>query len=434
MFLVSNPKRVDVPYLTARLPSWSGARQNVEGSSMAGKPIPPSNFPMIQSSETNDFVIIKPEDDPNQFFNVYSVLYLVPGANYKWSNISLYTPTIINGQGASVTLNGDGPIFDVAVSTEAVSPVSLYIVFNAVNFVGGKPFDRTTPMSLDVVTQSAVWITDVWKTTFLNCSFSYFKGAALFFKENNLASSSLKGSQQHLVSNCKFTYCRIGIANSGFSEYSIASTNSFYDCHIAFHVYGGYWIRSNNLINKCGSGFFHITSSNMWYLSEGSYTPLDFGTFSNNNVHYTDTNSGNLWPLEFTLPSGTVQLSGMYCQSGNALPPLYLGNSHLYSSFNIASLPGHIYCVTGCKFYGTESSTTYSYVKVPSAQSANIYFLGCFGNSVQKVNVTNANMLPMFGVPRNTRLISDTDETKDSEDENMIHEMESCSVNEVDDC
>lgn len=403
---MSKPRRrVDVPFVSARLPGWSGVSQNVLGSTVTGATVQPTNYPLnVCQVKEEPFVTIPPNADPMLYFNVYPVLFLMPGVTYRWPSIQLHSNTIINGQGAVVFLQGDGPLFNVAASDSAIEPVSLNIHFNNINFFGGQMFDRSEDMSINFVPHSAIWITDVWKTTISNCSFNNFKGAAVFYKENGLAPSELVGQQQHLVTGCKFTHCRIAIANSGFSEYSVASTNSFYDCHIAFHVYGGYWLRSNNLINKCGAGFFH-NQNNMWYLGQGQYNVSDLGTFSNNIVHRSDTDKGNLWPSTFKLTNNsTVTLAGMYCNSSSSLPPLYLGNSHFYSSFDIINLPGHIYCVTGCKFYGTEGSTTYSYIKVPQTFTNNIYFLGCFGNGVRKVNISDTNMTPVFG--RSTRMNS----------------------------
>lgn len=361
-------------------------------------PWPASASSNNSSSQNIDFPVLKPDQDPIAFFQTNNTAYLQPGATYYWKCIELSKPIHIYGQGATVQLVGPGPVF--VFNSESVIPEDFYVVFENINFIEDEFPIRSGQLSLGLTTHSAVWFINVWKTSIVNCNFKNFRGAALWYSDNRNFWNARKWNQQHLVSNCRFNGCRIGISNTGSSEYSIASQNQFYDCQICFNVIGGNWSRNNNVIVNCRCAYLHV-GDNMWYEGHSENNNPAKGTFCNNIINHAD-NGGNVWPTQFKLTDGsTIQLASFYFDDNQEIPPCYSGNFHWFGDVNIVNFSTtkiDKWCITGCNFYGnTHAANDAGQVQVAEAVKDKVFIIGCSGNNVTMKNIVEGNMTPKIG-------------------------------------
>lgn len=401
---MDNRGSIHVPFVTAKQKLWAGVRSDVFGSAIDGTLIRPSNEPPFADGPRTvepppDFVILKPSDDPNEVLNKHPYVYLTPGAIYKWSNVQVGSPVQIDGRGATVTLNGPGPILTFTGSTTAY-PVDLPIMIKDVVFSGGELL-KTEPMQQKFVSQSAIWFDGAWKTTVRNCTFFNFNGAAVYYSEGLDYWADKQWQQQHILTECRFNGCRIGVANGGAVEYSLANNNCFFNCQICFHVIGGNWRRVGNMIANCRCAYFH-TKANMWYQGKGLYMNPAHGSFTDNTLNHCDY-GGSDWTSDFVLANNTtVKLAGFYFDNDTQRPPTWTGNTQYYGDMKLLNFltdaNNTTFCVTGCALFGVSSvQAGAGQIQVADAKKANFYISGCYGNNVDMVNVQEANVVPKFG-------------------------------------
>lgn len=381
---------------------WSGVRTDVFGSTVDGLEVLPSNYannfqdpPYQPAAEFNQFVVITPDvTDPTEIFYKNRCVYLQPGATYYWSGIKITQPIVIYGRGATIRLQGDGPIIEVT-GGNLVQPYDCPVTLYDIAFNGNETVNRNAPMSQNFVNKSALWFTNAWKSSIINCSFTNFNGAAIWFRDDNLYT---RWMQQHSVIGCKFLMCRIGIANSGRSEYSIANSNLFFDCCVCFNVVGGNWRRTGNQIAASKCAYLHVESG-MWYQGNNKENTAH-GAFTSNTLNHCD--NGCLWPATWTLADGRTiaRLSGMYFDSSVSCPPTFTGNALWYSGIELRgfSLVGSMqtFCFTGCTFMGNPNNNLESRIAIQTGKSQ-VYFIGCTGNNIAVYNVAAANIIPAFG-------------------------------------
>ncbi|BCO10919.1 E1B 55K [Bovine adenovirus 7] len=357
------------------------------------------NVPVAEiiEEETN-FAVLKPDQDPSSFLEKHSVVYLQPHAVYDWRTVLIRKPTQIHGQGATVRLNGQGPILQI--QGEHSIPDDIYVHLENITFVGSDFPSRHERMNKDFQFHSAVWITNAWKTTITQCNFKNFKGAALWYNDTIDYWNSRQWSQQHFITHSRFTGCRIGVANTGGSEYSLCNNNLFFDCQVCFNVIGANWAHNDNVIVNCRCAYLHL-GANMWYQGTSRNHNPAKGSFNNNTINHADY-GGNLWPTEFVLQNGdTINLAGFYFDDQAELPPTYTGNNQWYGDVNIVNFStarNDKWCITGCNFYGvTAGQDNAGQVQVSEAVKNKVYFIGCSGNNVILKNVVEENMTPKFG-------------------------------------
>lgn len=397
---------VKVPYVTAKQKLWAGVRSDVYGSTVDGAVVLPSNHPnefqdppVPAVSQTSDFVVIPANhNDPSQILYNNPCVYLQPGATYYWSNVQITRPVIIHGRGATIKLKGTGPIIEVSTGLNVAAsncPVTMYdIVFD-----GSAIVNRNTPMSQDFFNHSAIWFTNAWRSSLINCTFINFNGSALWYRDDSVYTTLSQWAQQHSVIGCKFNLCRIGISNSGRSEYSVANSNLFVDCGVCFNVIGGNWRRTGNNIVTSKCAYLHVESG-MWY--EGSNKQnTAHGAFTSNTLNHCD--NGSKWPAAWTLADGRQipRISGMYFDSSVSCPPTFTGNALWYTSLELRgfALVGNMqcFCLTGCTFMGNPNNNTQSRVAIASSRTNEVYFIGCTGNNIAVYNAAAANFSPKFG-------------------------------------
>ncbi|AKT26019.1 IX_E1b_55K [Equine adenovirus 2] len=444
---------VNVPYLTSRLPSWAGARQNVAGSSIDGGFIPPSNG-VSEKTEDYNFVILKPEDDAAQVLADNAAVYLVPGAVYKWSKITITKPVIIYGRGAFVKLSGPGPMIEVVGGDGSKHADSIPITFYDINFSGSRVVIREETMKDEYLTESAIWFSHAWKSSIINCNFSNFNGAALWYHDSTAYKPDWH--QQHMVLNCRFRMCRFGIANSGASEYSLANSNCFFDCCVCFNVVGGNWRRVGNIIANCRCAYLHVGGTRMWYLGMAGSNNAAHGAFTDNTMNHADV-GGNKWPTVFRMANGTnINIAGFYFDDASVSPPTFTGNTLYYCDMKFVNILTDSslqnWTITGCNIFGEQrATTTAGTITLASSLKDKIYFIGCSGNKVKLVNVKEDNVIPKFGTFLEARMLSgrslelfdsadveelpsEGDVPTGENDSEMEEEGEECTSNEVDDC
>ncbi|ASU50468.1 E1B-2 [Odocoileus adenovirus 1] len=367
------------------------------------KPIVPWTQNAKTSEETDirtvfTSAVLPLEADPTTFFQDHSVVYLIPGVTYRWNNVPINKSVTVYGQGATVKLNGSGPILFVQSKTEM--PEDLNVVLENILFSGGDDApNRHDPMTDECETHSAVWIHNAWKTTITKCSFENFKGSAVWYSDKSDFWHAMKWNQQHLITECRFDACRIGISNTGACEYSMANGNQFFDCHICFNVIGGQWMRSNNIFCKCRSAYFHVKEF-MWYAGTSGNLNAAKGMFTNNFCAHCD--HGSLWPSNFRLRNNTeVSLAGIYFDDDAETPPLFHGNFHWFGDVKILNFPQNrvtSVCFTGCHFYGhTVMVEDAGKVEINAALKDKVYLLGCTGDTVTLKNIKEENVAPSFG-------------------------------------
>ncbi|ASU50465.1 E1B [Odocoileus adenovirus 1] len=373
---------IDFPFVSKPLVCWS------ETSTQQGFVL--SNFPVLSVN-----------DDPASFFAKYDTVYLQPGATYVWKNIPVNSNLHLHGQGATVKLIGNGPILFVQPEeTLPVNEITVYI--EKIHFVGDDVVFRHQPMSTADEGSGAIWFHRVLKTTVADCIFENFKGAALLYSDLAEYWRGHKWKQQHSITGCKFDRCRIGITNTGGSEFALATSNHFIDCQICLNAIGGNWMYNNNITIKCRCAYLHI-KDNMWYSNyETDNADGGKGTISNNVFCYSDLES--LWPSTFKLHNGDeIALSAIYFDDDDFVPPTMLGNFHLYSSINLVNIPSdqlHKYSITGCSFYGNtsiEQDGNEGQIIVGENFKDSIFLIGCSGNDLTLRNVLEENVIPKFG-------------------------------------
>nr|WRQ19842.1 MAG: IX protein [unidentified adenovirus] len=331
------------------------------------------------------------------YFEKYNCVYLEAGAIYDWSGIKITKMISIYGRGAIVRLSGDGPIIEVTGGLND-TPSNIPMTIYDVNFDGNEVVDRNVQMSAAFLNRSAIWCTNAWKSSIINCTFSNFNGTAIWYRDNTLA-STVGFQQEHLLLGCKFLKCRIGVSNSGRSEYSLANSNTFYDCCVCFNVIGGNWRRTANQIKYSKCAYLHVEAG-MWY--EGSNKQnAAHGSFTSNTLNHCD--DGCKWPAVFTLADGRPigRLSGMYFDSSVSYPPTFTGNTLWYSGIELRGFRTDpnlkCYCFTGCTFMGKPTDPTSSRIAIAAAKKNLVFFIGCTGNNLNVYNGVVANMTPPFG-------------------------------------
>lgn len=334
--------------------------------------------------------------DPSDLFYNNFCVYLIPGATYHWHNVKISRPITIYGRGATVKLSGSvGPIIEVTTGL-TVKPSDCPVTIYDVIFDGDVTVNRTVAMNDSFIPHSAIWFTNAWKSSIINCSFFNFNGTALWYRDDALYTF---WSQQHMVLGCKFQLCRICISNSGRSEYSLANSNSFFDCCVCFNVVGGNWRRSGNNISTCKCAYLHVEAG-MWYEGSNKLNTAH-GAFTDNTLNHCD--QGSLWPAAWALADGRqiTRISGMYFDSSVSCPPTFTGNTLWYSSIELRgfALIGSMqtFCFTGCTFMGNPVNTAQSRIALTSDRQNEIFFIGCTGNNIAVFNAVEANITPKFG-------------------------------------
>ncbi|AII22561.1 protein LH3 [Lizard adenovirus 2] len=332
-----------------------------------------------------------PGEDPEAVFKQYHVVYLVPGAQYHWKNILIEKPVWIYGNGATVRTSGTGPILRIVGNRTEKRDVRI----QDISFFGEDCTpNRMEPMSEKLVYQMAIWVTDMKRVTIKGCNFTNFAGAAVFFEET--AYNGFFWSMQHLITECRFTGCRIGIANGGRSEYSTASFNNFFDCQICFNVVGGNWNRCGNIAANCRCVYLHTT--NMWYEGAGGNFNAAHGSFTGNTMNHCDY-GGNLWPTAFQLPDREIQLAGFYFDNARARCPTWTGNTQYYGDMKILNFnqanDAAIFVIDGCALYGQPGDT--GSIETTAALTDKVFIQGCQGNKVTLFNIKAANVVPAIG-------------------------------------
>ncbi|ARE31879.1 ORF3 [red squirrel adenovirus 1] len=256
-------------------------------------------------------------------------------------------------------------------------------------------------MSANFLDKSAIWFTNAWKGSVINCSFDNFNGSALWFRDDNLYGTS-NWQQQHLITACRFRKCRIGISNSGRAEYSVATMNMFFDCHVCFNVIGGNWRRSENQMVICKCAYLHVEAG-MWYEGNNKENPAH-DAFTGNTLNHGD--SGCLWPAAFTLADGRqiTRLAGFYFDSSLTFPPTFSNNVLWYTGIDLKGFSTgsslKTFCFTGCTFMGNAGNNTQSRLAIGRENQTNnskVYFIGCSGNNIALYNVEASHVVPSFG-------------------------------------
>lgn len=339
---------------------------------------------------------ILPQQDPQPILDRYQVVFLVPGETYNWKYVRITYPVTIFGNGATVTTNGLGPIIRIDGTGQSSGRG---VTIKDITFIGSPSTpDRLKPMSEEQVASSAIWVVGQWRTSILDCNFYNFSGAALYFGEHEVY-NGFNWAMQHFVRGCRFKGCRIGIANGGATEYSVASMNNFFDCQICFNTVGGNWNCSSNVISNCRCAYLHTQHD--WYQGPAGNYNAAHGSFTGNTLNHCDY-GGNLWPTEFVLEDGTtIELAGFYFDDTLQRPPTWTGNTQYYGdmmikNFLVAGIDA--WCVTGCAILGKSGQNPDAgKVELADAVKNKVWFVGCSGNGVTLKNVVAANCTPPFG-------------------------------------
>ena len=359
-------------------------------------PWPQSVVPVCAPSTSRSHILLPVDADPEDYFNKYSAIYLIPDATYVWKNVEISKHLHLYGQGATVKLHGSGPI--LSIQSSKIEPETLRILISDVNFVGGEIPNRNSPMTAENIHHGAIFCHNVWKTTISNCVFENFKGAAVWYSSLQYYNYR-KWGHQHCITGCKFDSCRIGIANTSCSEFSMANNNHFFDCQVCFNVVGGYWMRNDNLFVQCRCAYLH-TKEHMWYAGDGNNFQAARGTFNNNMLNHCDY--GSLWPTEFKLENGSkIELAGFYYDDDEEQPPSFVGNMLWYGDVKILNLPitrlSH-WCINACHIYGyTSIMPNAGCVYVSPDLTDKVLIIGCSGNNVTIFNVNKEHVIPEFG-------------------------------------
>lgn len=420
-YLSSPQGNIRVPYVTARQNLWAGARCDVFGTDIDGSTVLPSNATPdipLYAPLPPAFVEIPVLADPGDYFDDNYCVYLQPGALYRWTNQVIKKPLIIYGRGATVLLEGPGPLLEVYGTNRDSISIDVPCSFYDIHFGGNASVDRLQPMGPEFIQHSAIWFTNAWKSTLSNCTFSNFNGAALFYQDS--VQYKPNWQQQHIVSGCRFVTCRIGIANGGGAEYSIASNNCFFDCHVCFNVVGGNWRRTGNNIANCRCAILHV-SEKMWYQGFGGTNNPAHGTFTSNTVNHSDA-VGVQWPAQFTLSDDktVVPLTALYFDNPNAMPPTYAANTHWYAGITILNFDQNnallCFCITGCTLMGNNTNPDQTNGIILSPQvTKRVYFIGCTINNLKFQNVTAANIIPNVTVNSVNAVQADEEDARANE-------------------
>lgn len=374
---------VSFPFVTAPLISWA---QDVAAT--------PSNG-------TQKAFTLRPGDDTTTAFSTEgAVIDLLPGAEYHWHRENISTTVTIRGNGATVrnARPVSGPCIFIRSTTG--SPMNLRVSLEDIIFKGYEDPDRASPMSNTASQNCAVWIHQAWKATVLRCTFINWRGAALWFSDTTTYWSSQQWSQQHMVCQNRFEGCRICIANTGGSEYSLASNNCFFDCQIAFNVIGGNWNRCGNVIVNCRCAYLHARN-NMWFAGSSGVFNAAHDTFVGNVLNHCDY-GGNRWPTVLTMANGSqIQLAAFYFDNTGAYPPLWCGNTQYYGDMKLLNYNSggmKAWVISGCIFMaGSNSMPTAGNITVSNGGDK-VYLIGCSSNaSVQVTGIAAANMTPSVG-------------------------------------
>ncbi|AAK13172.1 E1B 55K [Bovine atadenovirus D] len=357
----------------------------------------------VAPSTARSHILLPVDADPEVYFNKYSAVYLIPDATYTWKNVEITTHIHIYGQGATVKLHGSGPI--LSIRNAQIEPKVLRVLISDIHFIGGELPNRNSSMGSDCLHHGAIFCHNVWKTTISNCVFENFKGAAVWYSSVPY-SNFRKWGQQHCITSCKFDSCRIGVANTSYSEFSMANNNHFFDCQVCFNVVGGYWMRNDNLFVQCRCAYLH-TKKHMWYSGDGQNFQAARGTFNNNMLNHCDY--GSMWPTEFVLANGSViELAGFYFDDDEEQPPTFVGNMLWYGDVKILKLPmarlKH-WCINACHIYGITYGMPDAGCITISPELADIVFvIGCSGNNVVIYNVNEEHIVPSVGIVKQKNL------------------------------
>lgn len=353
------------------------------------------SFPITFADAPTSPRFLSPDVDPQLAFDTQRLIELEPGSIYKWSSIHISRSVTVNGNGAVIYLRGDGPIIYVDIGSNAITH-DAFVTFNNCHFKGSDQTPiRDEDMNEGFLPHSAVWVRNSFKTSFIQCSFENFKGAALWLYDTLDYVKEKTWSQQHLISTCRFVGCRIGIATGGACEYSLANNNCFFDCQICFYVIGGNWLRVGNIIANCRSAYFHH-GDGMWYQGPAGMQNPAHGAFVGNTMNHCDY-AGNVWPNEFVGVDGTTyQLAGMYFNNVRTYPPTWTGNTQYYGDMVIENFKTNnaqkAFSITGCTLMGNPGQDV-SAIRAGNTVKDKIWIIGCSGNGI-KTNVPTANITP----------------------------------------
>lgn len=400
----SNESSVSVPFLTATQRRWAGSQSNVNGSTVSGAPVLPANSYGNLSSVASPqqyFAILNPTDNAEEVLNKYSLVYLLPGAVYKWSSVNVYRPVQIEGRGATVVFAGyEGPSLLITGDSET-GDKSFRIILRDINFVGGQQPDRGEPMQERFSTHVGVWFSGLSRCTISNCSFINYKGCALMFSSHEVPAGGLYvSSAQHVISGCRFVSNRVAICTDVATAGSLAVNNCFRDCQVCFWVNGGGWQRTGNLISNSRCAYLHTNQNSTWWSGDtASAQGLAQDSFTGNTLQYCDYACE--WPNQLVVnPEGdTITLSGFYFNNQQSYPPVWVGNNHMYADVKIIDFKTELtkYCLVGNMFIGTDDGNTGG-VYVADALKDKVYLIGCYGTQGVKIyNVPNANCTPTVG-------------------------------------
>lgn len=341
-------------------------------------------------------VVLSPGEDAAFAFANFDVVNLVPRATYHWTSLALRKPKTLIGNGATVFLRGVGPLLQ-CVGNPALS--SQWIIKD-VTFVGSAlHLDRATPFGFDIIEQNCFMFDNCVKVSVINCNFYRFPGTALWFV-NSGAPVGHYWDPQHIVANCRFQECRMGVSIGGGADHGTVSGCNFFDCQICFNVSGGQWNMSGNVIVNCRCAYLH-TKGNWYQGTLGNINPAQ-GNFCDNVISNCDYN-GNLWATEFMLSTGVViNLAGYYFDDDAALPPNWSGNAMTFCDAQLKNfLTGNneVYCITGCFINGdTVDGEAKGKFEASDAVKDNIHLIGCSSNGkVTLTKIPAGNVSPSFG-------------------------------------
>ncbi|AGS11264.1 E1B protein large T-antigen [Duck adenovirus 1] len=365
------------PYLTGNLPTWSVSTVKNDPSMPLGA------------------YLMLPSENPEDVFNKYQTVYLVPGEQYRWKQVIIKSSITIHGQGALVKLDGPGP--SLTISGGSGLPIDMTVELRDINFKGlDIPPDREELMEDAFLRHSAIWSHNVTRTVINGCSFVNFKGAAVWFYDEDTTWSGRIFAEQHLFINNRITGCRIGLALGSVSRNSVASHNIFNDCHVCFNVLGGGWTLVNNCIMNSRCAYLHAKEG-MWYSGPATSGPALVNVFSGNVLNNCAAN-GNMWPTDY-LGGGDVplKLAAFYFNDEDAIPPVWTGNAHNWADVTLTKFSSDLesYSITGCMFIGqTTAVPSAGRIYVGNTISDKVYFFGCSGNGVYLYGTTDANLFP----------------------------------------
>ncbi|HET7140531.1 MAG TPA: right-handed parallel beta-helix repeat-containing protein [Arthrobacter sp.] len=291
--------------------------------------------PQASAATSGGLPVLAPGDDWALTLAATPQVQLVPGATYTISaSVTLPSGTLIEGNGATVTVSSDGVTAFTSTATTGVTIRSLSFQGRASDPIGTAPNFGHVAIKLDRCTGYRV----------SDCSFTFWRGAGVVVTGNS--ADDYFSYRGHLEGNT-FNRCYFGVSLADRSEYCMLVNNTFSANRLAIWNSSGNWTVVGNIVVNCYGAYYSYAKSSPY----GALTADNWnhGAVIGNTFNHSNGSGGTRWTANAAFPiGGTTVDPGAGVVVDGLLPPTFTGNTLWYTNVTANNHTANQWMLTGC--------------------------------------------------------------------------------------